>query len=818
MGLLTYPLKMIIPFYAQAANHPLTGDLIYADGSTLSLGTHNIDGGGAPYPLPDVRNRFLLGADRSKAIGESGQYILYVVNAVASGDSYVYRQLANLINYTIQSGDTLQYDIYLPSGTIPAANPAADLEIESSGDGLRFHGHTDQNGIGFGGDCRSYATDQWYTRQYSLSGMVGQTIVRWLLFNGYDGTYSNLSVRYQNLCIVNSGKIVYRAWTGGDGTPPTLAGGTASSTFVSANASANGAPGPDGIPGTHSSKLLSHNVPSHTHTASTSSDGAHSHSVSISGHSSHTHSPSSGQPYFALGNASTVAHAGSGYSKVTCYMATSGGAGSHTHTVSPSNAGSHSHTITITTATNSGINATSSPFDARPRWYGLVYTLKSGKPTARHQSVPLGSILMYFADAQNETLPAGVAYCDGTSYTAGTHDVPNAAGSTNYTLVVPDLRNRFTIGADRTLSFNGAGNTDDGPSGAPGPGRAEGTHSLSITVAQLADHAHAGSADTQWASHNHTWTISANGNHTHGSPVGGQNLISSDGSQDTLAPGGLQVSEIKLDGSTTGTTTSDAHSHTVDTGSAGSHSHTITINTTGSNSTWDNRPPFIGLVYVIKYKAGSLLSVPLKTVVAMRQRVAGESIPTGWAVMDGTTLNSSQQDINPGGNYTLPNFVGFFPIGCDRTKVVGNTGGLTDTAADAPGPKGTGGSHSHSLTSSEMPQHSHVAASDSQGSHTHGTSIATSSNAGHSHSTGCHTNWGVTSGTVRVNGTDFTTDNIVNTYSSTLGLATQPAHPISGDSVGSHTHTITVTAFGTGNAFSQRPRTHGVVYLMKVMR
>jgi hypothetical protein len=824
MGSLVVPLKAVYPFWAQAANHPLPGDLAYADGSVISAPNQAIVNG-SPYTLPDLRNKQIIGADTTGVARDNGQYINYVINTVASVNSYYYVYADwGTTTYTILSTDYLIFDVYWPSASIPSSGSGFGSAGLIFTDNLGFgngYGASDQNGISYNGDIRAYALDQWYNRRLSLSTMAGKSLFSYSLANDYDGTFSNMTVRISNIYIGNSdGTVKVPLWMAGDGTPTVTPYLASSSTFVSANASTLTAPGPDGIGGTNKQAMRARHIPSHGHTASTASAGDHAHSTSTLGHSSHSHTLSTGGNMAlatgTIGRNNTGTHGQTG-----CLGSATGAAGNHNHTVAPGNDGSHEHNITTNVSTGTAAN-----FDNRPRHLGVIWCIKSGLPTARFQSVPLGAVVMWYADTINETLPTGFSMTDGSSLTSGNHIVPNQSGSIAYTLVLPDSRNRYLIGADRTKAFGTtAVSASDLPTDAPGPGGTGGTHVASLVASNLPPHTHPATVTTgnPWAAHNHTWTINLNGDHTHAPAA--YNIASWTTATETIPTGGLLDDIYENDTTTaTSTNTADSHSHTLSIGTAGAHSHTVTVNSNGSGTSWDGRVPFIGIVHLMRTNVG-MLSVPLKTVVGFRATSANEAlVPTDgtWALCNGSTLTPGNFDMaaNSGGNYVLPDFRKFSPLGADRTKAAGNAGGATDTAADAPGPKGTAGTDMITVTTSIMPSHGHTASSDTQADHAHGTSVGTSSNAGHAHGTGCQTNF--MTATFHTAVSFSTTGGIsppaTSTVSTTFASATQPAHSTSCSTVGAHTHTVAIPNTGTGSAMQQRPRHHGLVFYMKVKR
>jgi microcystin-dependent protein len=167
----------------------------------------------------------------------------------------------------------------------------------------------------------------------------------------------------------------------------------------------------------------------------------------------------------------------------------------------------------------------------------------------------------------------------------------------------------------------------------------------------------------------------------------------------------------------------------------------------------------------------SLLSVPLKVILPWHADLQNETPPLEYAICDGRTLNSSQQDINPGGSYTTPDLRHMFLVGADLTKAAGtaaagvNTGNI-NAAAGAPGPKGTGGENQHTTVQNEMPPHAHTP----------------------------------------LNGGDFTTLDSPGGpggYNFTVGG-------------GSESRRSTTSTAGGGAPHENRPRYYGIVYIMKV--
>src|SRR5688572_29266719 len=94
-------------------------------------------------------------------------------------------------------------------------------------------------------------------------------------------------------------------------------------------------------------------------------------------------------------------------------------------------------------------------------------------------SVPLKTVLMYHADLQGEAIPVSYEICDGRLLTAGEQDINPGS-----TYQLPDLRNRFPLGADLTKAAGATGNTGGSATDGPGPKGVGGAHSKSLIAAE----------------------------------------------------------------------------------------------------------------------------------------------------------------------------------------------------------------------------------------------------------------------------------------------------------------------------------------------
>lgn len=157
---------------------------------------------------------------------------------------------------------------------------------------------------------------------------------------------------------------------------------------------------------------------------------------------------------------------------------------------------------------------------------------------------PTGGIILWSGSVAN--IPTGWALCDGTNST-------------------PDLRNRFVVGAGDTYSVDGTG----------------GNNSTTLTTANLPAHTHSFSGNTS----NKSLTGSASKIAETFGAFGTTSGIFSKGN--SSAAGTPQ----NTDTSTTGVLNIDA-----------SHSHSFSGNTgsVGSGSSFDNRPAYYALAYIMK--------------------------------------------------------------------------------------------------------------------------------------------------------------------------------------------------------------------------
>jgi hypothetical protein len=432
----------------------------------------------------------------------------------------------------------------------------------------------------------------------------------------------------------------------------------------------------------------------------------------------------------------------------------------------------------------------------------------------------LKTIIPVHATIANQPIDATMEQADG--HTTGTaNDITPGTG-----YVTPDTRNKFLLGADRTLA-SGNGSSSDAagvaggaaPAGSPGPRGSAGSMSHTIASGDMPSHSHQINISAS-ATHGHGTTVgtSTDGSHQHG----GVNFTrASNFTSVSLFTSANQLGTASYPSTSGGTDAQTQPAHSGSTSTAGAHTHTATLSNAGSGTACDIRPGHVGIVHVIKIKRVGLVSVQLARAVPYYATAANEALPAGYSLADGSTLAAgthdvpaSQCDVN--GNYVLADMRNKFALGADATKAPGTAAALGDTSASAPGPLGTGGNHQLTVAVGNLPAHGHSGTLASDGSHTHNWSITAHSS--HSHTTdssGFAMN--VSNGVEPYRGGSSTT---IPTTAGVAGAGTH-AHTFSPVSDLNHGHTVSASSTGglgdtlSGGAYDQRPRYCGVVWIVR---
>jgi microcystin-dependent protein len=189
--------------------------------------------------------------------------------------------------------------------------------------------------------------------------------------------------------------------------------------------------------------------------------------------------------------------------------------------------------------------------------------------------VPVGSISAY----AGVTAPTGWLLCDGTS-TSGYTALAALVGATT-----PDMRGRFPIGDNATLTLLGTGGSTTISEANLPVHRHANTASAATSVTVNSGGAHTPTASSVSAgSHSHTGTVDSNGSHVHllnATFVTGSH--NHDLLHDYLATGTAGAS-ILGSGLDNAVQSGGSHDHTFTTGDAGSHSHTITVDAVAAHT------------------------------------------------------------------------------------------------------------------------------------------------------------------------------------------------------------------------------------------
>jgi microcystin-dependent protein len=197
------------------------------------------------------------------------------------------------------------------------------------------------------------------------------------------------------------------------------------------------------------------------------------------------------------------------------------------------------------------------------------------------------------------------------------------------------------------------------------------------------------------------------------------------------------------------------------------------------------------------YQAGFLL-VPTGSITAF----ATGSAPGGWLICDGSSLlrasypalfaviGTTYGSVD-GTHFNLPNMKGRMLVGFNGS----------DTSFDSMGE--VGGSKTATLTTNELPAHTHTGTTDSAGNHSHNYNDAYFAE-------------NITDGANNVFGTSASndTDNSFKWRTASGGFSNTP-QDIATSENGAHTHTFTTASTGSGNSFSLMNPYFVINYIIK---
>lgn len=135
---------------------------------------------------------------------------------VASGNSYRYVDLTNVTDYTIQSGDILEYSLFWQGSGI-----RINIDLWGTGFTLRDSGLTDQNGLGVhvNQDIGAYCNGLFYKRQINLSSKAGITLNTYCIACEHDASGTFVAFLSGIKIVDSSGNIRKMIWDSGSITP-----------------------------------------------------------------------------------------------------------------------------------------------------------------------------------------------------------------------------------------------------------------------------------------------------------------------------------------------------------------------------------------------------------------------------------------------------------------------------------------------------------------------------------------------------------------------------------------------------------------------
>lgn len=227
--------------------------------------------------------------------------------------------------------------------------------------------------------------------------------------------------------------------------------------------------------------------------------------------------------------------------------------------------------------------------------------------TAKAAAVPLGALFPFYRPDISVSLPSDAVVADGSTLNDTQHDF----GTGDVT--IPDLRNRFILGADPGKdvgeSAADAGSVGaDAASGAPGPQATGGTNAVVLTKDQIPSHTHSGSV-TGWSPVTMDWYFQQ-------STLAAQAVapVWIDGRDEAIAQCGYPgcpvypertapIYPASENFNSVGWGTGVNHSTGAGGWRGGQHRHDISsLAAEGGGAVHENRPRYVGLIWLIKVK------------------------------------------------------------------------------------------------------------------------------------------------------------------------------------------------------------------------
>lgn len=221
---------------------------------------------------------------------------------------------------------------------------------------------------------------------------------------------------------------------------------------------------------------------------------------------------------------------------------------------------------------------------------------------------PLGQVTAWFRPTTAVPIPTGYRVCDGSLVPNGEHDW-GAGGVT-----IPNLQNRFVLGAALTGTGTGAGTPPaEGATGGSHTQTFPHTHTVNAHSHTVDSHSHVVNAHSHVGPvHNHF--IGGDGGHTHFTNQAwrGNNNVNREppGSPESYIENfAFQNHGHTLDqsgwhdhGGATGSASGTTETSAPGTSAVAPGTNAVGLTTNSSNGGGDIRPGFVGLLYIVKVK------------------------------------------------------------------------------------------------------------------------------------------------------------------------------------------------------------------------
>lgn len=232
-------------------------------------------------------------------------------------------------------------------------------------------------------------------------------------------------------------------------------------------------------------------------------------------------------------------------------------------------------------------------------------------PAALAKITPLGVVVAWFRPNTGVAVPSGFRICDGSVVAISDHDWGGGG------VTIPDLRNRFVLGAATSGTGTGAGTAPaENAVGGAHTRTFPHTHTVNSHTHTVTAHSHTVNAHTH-VGPAHAHGISVDGGHTHFTHEAWRGNNNVDGVPPGSPESYVENFAFQNHGHTLDAAGAHAHSGatavasgTTEASSPGTSSTALTTNGTGlttesANGGGDIRPQFVGLLYIVKVKKPS---------------------------------------------------------------------------------------------------------------------------------------------------------------------------------------------------------------------